>query len=61
MREELDDGEDAKGDPVSEPFGVILFGARFDGMNRDVRWIQHTNNVAQELSAIAEYQIQGTE
>lgn len=61
MWKELNDSENAKGDPISEPFGIILFSARFDGMNRNVRWIQHTNNVAQQLSANSENQIKGTE
>lgn len=39
MGEELNNREDAKGDPVDEPLGIVLFGARLDGMNGHIRRI----------------------
>lgn len=60
-REELNHGEDAKGDPVDEPLGVILLRAGFDRMYRNVGGIQHTDDVAQQLGAVAEDQIEGAE
>jgi len=60
-REELNDREDAEGDPVNQPLGVVLLRAGLDGMDGDVGGVQHSNDVAQQLGAIAEDEIEGDE
>lgn len=61
MGEKFNDREYTKGHPVDKPFGIILFSARFNGMNGHISWIKYANYVAQELCTTAKYQIKSTE
>jgi hypothetical protein len=56
--EELKNGENGKNNPVCEPLGVVLFGAGLQGLHGVEGWVEEANHVAQQLSSIAEKQVQ---
>lgn len=57
-REELDQRERRVQHPVDQPLGVVHLGRRFDGLDGHVRRIRHADQIAQQLSAASEHQIQ---
>lgn len=54
----LEHREHAVDDPVREPLGVVLLGAGFDRLHRDVRRVGDADRVTQDLRGIAEGQVE---
>lgn len=57
--EEFKHREDRIQHPVGQPFGVIFLLAGFDGFHWNVSWVDDADQVAEQLSASTEHQIQG--
>lgn len=53
----FDDGEHSECNPIDEPFRVINFCTGFNGMYRNVGWVYNSDDVAEQLGTITEYQI----
>lgn len=57
-REELEDGEAGVDHPVSQPFGVVGLVSGLNSFHGNVSWIGDANDVAENLSGIAEGEVQ---
>lgn len=47
VREELNNAEESVNNPVGEPLCVILLNIALDGLNREICWIDKSNQVAE--------------
>lgn len=57
-RHVLEHRKHAVDDPVREPLGVVLLGAGFYRLHRDVRRVGDADRVTQDLRGIAEGQVE---
>lgn len=59
VREKLEEGEESVGDPICQPFSVVVFLFAFDRLDRGVSGINEADEVAEESGAVADDQVKG--